>query len=86
MAEGGPGSAGTNPRQGGGPARTVAIATCPEPLPAHERTGERAINVVGWAVDESGAIQGVCVRGDGSVHLVDRESILFDHAVRPTDY
>ncbi len=90
MADGGPEATeshlqpGTRPAAGA--ARAVAIASCPEPLPAHERSGDRAVNVIGWAIDEAGGIQAVCVRADGSVHLVGRESILFDHAVRPTDY
>jgi hypothetical protein len=69
-----------------GTVRVVDIATCTEAMPAHERSTERALNVIGWAVDDGGTLHAVAVSGDGAVHLVAREQILFDHAVRPTDY
>ncbi len=64
----------------------VAVATYPEVLSAHERTGEIAINVIGWAVDNSGGVHALAVASDGSTRLVPIDSVVFDHAVRPTDY
>jgi streptogramin lyase len=64
----------------------VNVAACPEALAAHDAATDRAINVVGWAVDNGGGLHALAVSPDGTVRLISHERIVFDHAVRPTDY
>ena len=64
----------------------VNVATYQEALAAHARSDDKAVNVIGWAVDNQGAVYAVAVVADGSVRLVAMEALIFDHAVRPTDY
>lgn len=64
----------------------VHVAACPEALPAHDTATDRAVNVVGWAVDEAGGLHAIAVLANGSVEVIGRDRIVFDHAVRPTDY
>jgi hypothetical protein len=64
----------------------VNVAACPEALPAHDRATDHAINVVGWAVDNAGTLLALAVSADGSLQVIAHERVVFDHAVRPTDY
>lgn len=85
-ANGGPGSRVESAGSGGRIQRSLFVSACQEPLPAHDRATDTALNVVAWTIDEERHLRALAISPDGSMRDVAADDLVFDHALRPTNY